>query len=249
MARTNIMGLSFISFVFAVVYVVGHLGEVADIMMLYVQYNERSYLNIENFAYCLLGIARLVFPVAILYPHRDLKSRTKMLKIICYFTGAMYFAANLWLITWFFTCLFSGEWFFDVAQFQREYSMMFNHLEWSSRNPETIFYNHLVAIFWINIGYNINRDRKKTCKFVVASLLFRYIAPVLFYYIYRDQSIPEWWIKKTLPIMCSDVAITMAFLYASQTRAIWKNYICRLKYHVKKKKASDEDIAAEVISA
>lgn len=239
--RTNLRALLFLSFVFGVIYIVGHIGDVTDVMMMYVQINKRTYLNIENFAYCILGIARVAFPIVLIYPHKNVVTRTRMIKSFCYTMAGAYFAANVWILSWIIESIAGGSWSFDVAQYQRVACVMFNHLEWCSRNAETIFYNYVSGFLWFGVAYNFNRDRRVVCKYMIVSLIVRYIVPSLFYYFYRQLNVPEWWLKKMLPVLCSEALLTLALFYAARSREMWKYFICKLKYKAKKKKTESTD--------
>ena len=230
MQQGNIMAIAVISFILGVIYIIGHIGEVFDIMTNYVQTNNKSYLNINNFAYCFMGIAHLLFPVAILYPHRRKEDKKKMIKIVCYTISALYFIANFWIFGWLFSSIANRNFSFDVAQYQREACTMFNHLEWASRNAETIFYDYFASVLWFLIGYNFDRDRRVVCKLMVAEVIFVYIFPMVFYYLYNSRGVERWWITKTIPLFCSDVIMTLGLIYAAQRREAWKAYICPLKY-------------------
>lgn len=233
LTRTNITGFSFLAFVFGIVYIVGHLGEVADVMLAYVQVNERTYLNLGNFSYCFLCIAKVIFPFLIIYPHKDQINRVNSFKIVCYIIAISYFLANAWIVSWIASSIATGQWSFDVAQYQLETGMMFNHLEWTSRNAETIFYNYASCVLWFAIGYNFDRDRKLTCKYVVITYILKYVVPALFYYFYKGDVVPDWWLKKTVPVFCMEFLIMGCLLYAARSRETWKRYICRLKRHKK----------------
>jgi len=229
MARTNITALSFLAFAFGIVYIVGHMKEIVDIITSYVQLQQRSYMNLSNLVYCLVGVVHLFVPISIMYPHRNITDKTRMLKIVCYTMGILYLLANFWVFQWLFKGLASREFSFDVAQFLKVENMMFCHLQWSSRNAEVIFYNYLTAVLWIGMGYYFNRDRRLTCKLMLAQAIVAYIVPMIFYYFYRGKGIPDWWLKKTIPLMCSDAVLIFCLFYAAVSRETWKRYISPLK--------------------
>ncbi|MBP3360513.1 MAG: hypothetical protein J6N52_06650, partial [Clostridia bacterium] len=227
--RSNIAGLSFLAFALAVVFIVGHTREIINIITSFVKYEQRSYLNISNIAYCLVGVAHLFFSITLMYPHRVINDKRKMLKYTCYALAAIYFSANIWVVEWLLSCIASRHMTFDVAQFLKVENMMFNHLQWASRNAETIFYNYISFATWLAIGYYVDRDRRFTCKLFVLQIAISYFIPMLFYYLYRGKSIPDWWMKKTIPILCSDAIIAFTLFYASRSRETWKRYISPLK--------------------
>lgn len=229
MVHTNIVALSFLAFAFGMVYIVGHMREIMNIITSFVQYDQRSYLNLSNTAYCLVGIVHVFFSIAIMYPHRVITDKLKMLKIVCYTMGIMYFLGNFWIFQWLFQGIASREFSFDVAQFLKVENMMFCHLQWASRNAEVIFYNHMTAVLWFGMGYYINRDRRLTCKLMLAQAILSYVVPILFYYVYRGKFIPDWWLKKTIPLICSDIILTFCLFYAAVKRETWKRYISPLK--------------------
>lgn len=234
MEQGNILTIAVISFILGVIYITGHIGEVFNIMTNYVQTNNRSYLNINNFAYCFMGIAHLLFPVAILYPHKKPDDKKKMLKAVCYSIAVLYFVANFWIFGWLFSSLAQRNISFDVAQYQREASVMFNHLEWASRNAETIFYDYFASVLWFLIGYNVDRDRRFVCKLMVLEIAFVYIVPIVFYYLYNSKGVGTWWIKKSIPLFLSDAIMTFGLFYAARRREVWKAYICPLKASVRR---------------
>ena len=226
--NTNLTGLAFLSFVFGVVYMIGHTREIFNIITSFMQLDQRSYFNISNFAYCLVGIAHVLLPVAIMYPHKNMLDKKDMLKVVCYALAILYMAANLWIIEWVFKSIVSGNGSFDVAQFLKEENMMFNHMQWSSRNAETIFYNHASSMIWLMMGYYFDRNRRLVCKLLVAQMIMAYLIPMVGYYIYRGKMIPDWWLKKTVPLMVSDIIITFTLAYISTSREAWMKYICPL---------------------
>ncbi len=226
--NANLTGLAFLAFVFAIVFMVGHTREIMNIIASFVQYEQHSYFNISNFAYCLVGIIHMLISVAIMYPHKNMLDKKDMLKVLCYSLMLVYLAANIWVFEWFVKNLISGKWSFDVAQFLKQENMMFNHMQWGSRNAETLLYNHISAVVWLGIGYYFDRDRKITCKLLVVQMLVAYGVPMLGYFIYRGKMIPDWWIKKTIPLICSDIILTLALMYGARSRASWEKYVCPL---------------------
>ena len=231
----NLTGLAFLSFVFGVVYMVGHTREMLNIITSYVQYNQRSYLNFSNFAYCLVGVVHVMLSVGVMYPHKNMMVKKDMLKLICYIMSGIYLLANIWVFQWFFQNLVTGTWSFDVAQFLKVENMMFNHMQWVSRNAETLFYNHIAALCWFLMGYYIDRNRKNTCKLMFAQLMIVFIMPLLVYYFLYGKMAPDWWMKKTIPLFCSDIILTFAFIYMARSREAWIKYISPLRRSKHKK--------------
>ncbi len=225
----NLTGLAFLSFVFGVVYMVGHTREMLNIITSYVQYNQRSYLNLSNLAYCLVGVLHVLLSVGVMYPHKNMMAKKDMLKLICYMTAGMYLLANVWIFQWFIQNMVSGQWSFDVAQFLKVQNMMFNHMQWVSRNAETIFYNHVAAVCWFFMGYYVDRDRKITCKIMVAQMAVTFLVPLAVYYMLYGKAAPDWWMKKTIPLFCSDIILAFALLYVSRNRETWIKYISPLR--------------------
>lgn len=242
----NLIGLAFLSLVFGVVYMIGHTREILNIITSYVQYNQRSYLNLSNLAYCLVGVVHLFLPVGIMYPHKNMLAKKDMFKIICYLMAGIYLLANIWIFQWFFHNLISGTWSFDVAQFLKVENMMFNHMQWVSRNGETIFYNQLAAVCWFLMGYYIDRDRKITCKLMLAQMLITFILPLVVYFLLYGKAAPDWWMKKTIPLFCSDILLVLSLLYIARSREAWIKYISPLRKSKRKhrhhhhKKSDDE---------
>lgn len=231
----NLTGLAFLSFVFGVVYMVGHTREMLNIITSYVQYNQRSYLNLSNLAYCLVGVAHVMLSVGVMYPHKNMMAKKDMLKTICYAMAGIYLLANVWVVQWFFGNLVSGQWSFDVAQFLKVENMMFNHMQWVSRNAETLFYNHIAALCWFLMGYYIDRDRRVTCRLMFAQLVIVFVMPLMVYYFLYGKTAPDWWMKKTIPLFCSDVILTFAFVYMARSRETWIKYISPLRRSKRKK--------------
>ena len=240
-----VIGFSFLAFVFGVVYMIGHTREVFGIISSFVQFEQHSYFNISNFAYCLIAVAHVLLPMAIMYPHKNMLDKKDMLKVLCYAMAIIYLAANLWLIQWFLQCAYRGEWSFDVAQFLKQENMMFNHMQWASRNGETIFYNHISAMIWLLMGYYFDRDRKKTCILLVAQMVMAYVVPTIGYYIYRNKMIPDWWLKKTMPILCMDIIFTAVMFNLSKNRDSWIKYVCPLIRKRRRKRIEETDGAQE----
>lgn len=253
----NLTGLAFLSFVFGVVYMVGHTREMLNIITSYVQYNQRSYLNLSNLAYCLVGVAHVLLSVGVMYPHKSMMVKKDMLKITCYLMTGIYLLANVWIFQWFFQNLVSGNWSFDVAQFLKVENMMFNHMQWVSRNAEVIFYNHIAAVCWFLMGYYIDRDRKTTCKLMLAQMVITFIVPLVVYYLLYGKVAPDWWMKKTIPLFCSDVILAFGLIYVARSREAWIKYISPLRkskrkhrhhhhHHSSENSANVEDVNSEV---
>ena len=234
----NLTGLSFLSIVFGVVFMVGHTREIIDIITSYIQLEQRSYLNLSNIAYCLVGVVHILLPFAIIYPHKSAFEKKNMLKFVCYTMAGIYLVANFWVIQWILQSLVSFSISFDVAQYLKVENMMFNHMQWVSRNAETIFYNHICTIIWFFIGYNIDRDRKLTCKLLLAQMIMCYLVPIVAYYMYRGNAIPDWWMKKTIPLICSDVLLLIALWYMATNREAWARYISPLRKGARSRKKS-----------
>ncbi len=227
-SNSLVLGFSFLSFVFSAVYMVGHTREVFGIISSFVQFEQHSYFNISNFAYCIVGLAHALLPVAIMYPHKNMLDKKDMIKLLCYILCLVHLAANVWMFQWAFQCIARGEWNFDVAQFMKQENMMFCHVQWASRNAESIFYNHMSAMMWLLIGYSFDRDRRKTCTLYVIQMIIAYVVPCIGYYIYRGKMIPDWWIKKSIPIFCSDVIYIIMLINLSKNRELWVKYVCPL---------------------
>ena len=225
----NLTGLAFLSIVFGIVFMVGHTREIIGIITSYIQLDQRSYLNLSNIAYCLVGVVHILLPFAIIYPHKSAFEKKSMLKVVCYIMAGIYVVANVWVIQWLLQSIFTLSISFDVAQYLKVENMMFNHMQWVSRNAETIFYNHIAAIIWFLMGYNIDRDRKLTCKLLLAQMIMCYLVPVVAYYIYRGNAIPDWWMKKTIPLICSDALLLIALWYMATNREAWARYISPLR--------------------
>ena len=234
----NLTGLSFLAIVFGIVYMVGHTREIIDIITSYIQLEQRSYLNLSNIAYCLVGVVHILLPFAIIYPHKSAFEKKNMLKVVCYTMAGIYIVANVWVIQWLLQSLFSFSISFDVAQYLKVENMMFNHMQWVSRNAETIFYNHICAIIWFLMGYNIDRDRKLTCKLLLAQMIMCYMVPVVAYYMYRGNAMPDWWMKKTIPLICSDALLLIALWYMATNREAWARYISPLRKDARSRKKS-----------
>lgn len=225
----NLTGLAFLSIVFGIVYMVGHTREIINIITSFIQLEQRSYLNLSNIAYCLVGVVHILLPVAIIYPHRTIFEKKNMIKIVCFAMAGIYVVANFWVIQWLLQSVFSLSISFDVAQYLKVENMMFNHMQWVSRNAETIFYNHVVAVIWFLMGYYFDRDRKLTCKILAAQMIMCYLVPFVMYYVYRGNSVPDWWMKKTIPLICSDAILLFALFYMATNREAWMRYVCPLR--------------------
>lgn len=234
----NLTGLTFLSIVFGIVFMVGHTREIIGIITSYIQLDQRSYLNLSNIAYCLVGVVHILLPIAIIYPHKSAFEKKSMLKVVCYIMAGIYVVANVWVIQWLLQSIFTLSISFDVAQYLKVENMMFNHMQWVSRNAETIFYNHIAAIIWFLMGYNIDRDRKLTCKLLLAQMALCYLVPVVAYYIYRGNTIPDWWMKKTIPLICSDALLLIALWYMATNREAWARYISPLRKGAHSRKKS-----------
>ncbi len=152
--------------------------------------------------------------------------------------AGIYVVANFWVIQWLIQSVLSLSISFDVAQYLKVENMMFNHMQWISRNAETIFYNHMASVIWFLMGYYFDRDRKLTCKFLVAQMIMCYLVPLVMYYIYRGNAVPDWWMKKTIPLICSDAILLFALFYMAMNREAWVRYICPLRKGVRSRKKS-----------
>ena len=238
----NLTGLTFLSFVFAVVFMVGHTREILNMISAYLQLKQNSYLNLSNLAYCLVGILHMLLSAMLMYPHRDIEDKKMYIKLICYSSSLVYLLGNIWIFEWIFKSISRGGISYDVAQFLKVENMMFNHMQWVSRNAITIFYNHITAVVWFLIAYYFDRNRKYTWKLIVVQMLLCYLLPMIAYTLYKGKFIPDWWLKKTIPLICSDTILVLALVYVARSRSTWNKYVCPLitKPNSKKRKEALE---------
>lgn len=241
----NLAGTFILAAVLGAIFIVGHLGDVTEVMASATGDGGHTFFNISNLSYCLLCIAHVMLPASIVALNKTPPTRDKVVRIVCYVISASYFLGNSWIISWLFTSITSGQLSFDVAQFQREYNMMFNHLQWASRNPEVIFYNYFMSVMWLGVGYYLNCHRRRVCKYMLTSIIFKYIAPVVIFYIYRGELIGLWWIQKSLPLICSEIIVISAFFYMSSSRYLWKRYVYENQLRVGGKSGSHKSHKSE----
>ncbi len=224
--RTVITLLMFLAFAAGVAYIVGHLTDVGKVIMGAVNARQKGYINISNLAYCSLGIAHVVLVMVLMYPFKDMKSRRIGIKRSCYALSIIFLLGNFWIFTWLFQSIAARSFSFDFSQFQRTQNMMFNHMQWISRNPDTLFYNYLSAFIWFSIGQYFDTDRKKTVVYFAAQVILSCFVPAVVYYFYRGNGVPDWWLKKTVTIFISDALVFACLLYAQQSREVWVKFIC-----------------------
>ncbi len=206
-----------LSILFSGLYLFGHINQLQSTIV------GTQYFNITNIVLCLLGIFEALIPVLIIMGFY------RLLKIDLYVIGGIFVFGNLWFIRWLYVIITSGSVSFDFAAFQLAWNNMFNHTIWASRNAESLLLNYLSATLWFSIAWNIDRDKMKTCSSMISMILVTFILPIVFFAITRGKLIPEWWIKKSIPLFVSYASVLVVMVISSQKKTFWGKFVCPIR--------------------
>lgn len=206
-----------LSMLFSGLYLFGHINQLQSTII------GTNYFNITNMVLCLLGVLEAIIPVFIVM------GNYRFLKIDLYAIGGIFIFGNIWFLRWLYVIIASGVVSFDFAAYQLAWNNMFNHTIWASRNAESLLLNYLSAMCWFSIAWNIDRDKMKTCSGMILMILVTFVLPVLFFGITRGRLIPEWWIKKSIPLFVSYASMLAVMVISSQKKSFWGKFVCPIR--------------------
>lgn len=268
--KPTFVSIVVISMLFAFIYMVTHIRQ--ELSFLYVNgitgyidasgyhpHDIRYIRNLLNIAYCLQGIAMLVFPASMLSFPKNRPAKNQFIKLTCYFIAITYFMGNMWIVKWLFQGIFRNMGFSpDFKAYQDTNCYIFNHMSWGSNSSFGIILNLLCGTAWALIGYHINRKYKSVYKYVIMALVCSFVLPILINLcrylaslmfpdtvLTGDELLTKlgisiingerhfWWLNKSAFLFMSQLALVILFRYVSKNHERYEQFVCTLpSYHI-----------------
>ena len=184
---------------------------------------QEGALHISNIAYILLRFFGVILlPVVFIVPSFFEFGRIKLARIFFILYGILHLVTASWVIYFLatnpYTDIFSAA---KVLEFLKNGNFLYPIIYWDNTSIVSVIFTFIYAFAAIYTGIHFDKDKSLVKALVGLIFTLRIVLPLLYNIFSQGQVFSEAWLSYNIYELVSQLAFTIAIMYASSSNLSW----------------------------